>query len=150
MTEAGRPLGKQMAIPKTTVRAASRTVASVRQRSGPMPAGSPLVTAITGPVISLPGGFRVGPVAQLAQPVPGRRRRACVRAGLLGVEVLSFFGHVALAAFENLDEVHAEGRLDHRAEFVFLQGVHGLFEFGHGVAGLTTQVAPLAAEPSWE
>ena len=74
--------------------------------------------------------------------VSGRQPIGSAR-GLAGDAALALFGDVALATFQHLDQVHSEGRGDDFAGLVERQGVHGPFEFRHGVARI--QPAEVAA-----
>src|SRR5438552_8342112 len=103
--------------------------------SGPMPAGSPEVSAMTGLAFLKPQ-LDVGLVAQLAQPflvglvgLALAQRLARLHAAALGTEV-------ARAALENLDQVVAEGRAHRPAHFADLELFVGALEFGHRVAGV--------------
>src|SRR5687768_3674253 len=112
--------------------------ASATQRSGPMPAGSPLVTAsrcssrVRGTPVAwacscfiravsrsaLVGTqFNVGAIAKLSHPLlirfirfPRTQRLACGKS-------LAFLGHILVASLQHLDQVPAERRLDRRAAF---------------------------------
>src|SRR3989442_12190241 len=121
--------------PMTTSSADAGCCASRTHSSGPMPAGSPEVSAMTGLAFLKPQ-LDVGLVAQLAQPflvglvgLALAQRLARLHAAALGTEV-------ARAALENLDQVVAEGRAHRLAHVVDLQLFVGALEFGHGVAGV--------------
>src|SRR2546428_508260 len=103
--------------------------------SGPMPAGSPEVSAMTGLAFLKPQ-LDVGLVAQLAQPflvglvgLALAQRLARLHAAALGTEI-------ARAALENLDQVVAEGRAHRLAHFADLELFVGALEFRHRVAGV--------------
>src|SRR3970282_2169604 len=95
--------------PIATRRAGRESAQSFRHSSGPMPAGSPEVRAMSGLAFLKPQ-LDVDLVAQLAQPflvgllgLPLAQRHARLQAPALRA-------HVGRAALEHLDEVVAEGR----------------------------------------
>ena len=89
-----------------------------------------------GPVGEAGGGVAgvSGAVANLTQPVLIGIIELAVAQGLAGSRPLAFPGNVALAAFENLDQVHAKLGLHHRADLVVLQRVHRPLEIRHRIA----------------
>src|SRR5471032_2930720 len=121
--------------------------------SGPMPAGSPTVTASArraGVPAGLDGDaltdglssllqivgavFDVGLVAHLALPRVGLLLDLAVADGVAGGVALALLGRVVALALEHLDQVVAEAGLDRLAELARFQRVHGRLELGHGVA----------------
>src|SRR5689334_14275303 len=99
---------------------APRTARAARTHSsGPMPAGSPEVSAMTGLALVKPQ-LDVSLVAQLPQPflvglvgLALAQRRACLQPPAFG-------GHVARAPLEHLDQVVAKGRAHRLAHFADL------------------------------
>src|SRR5207248_11207499 len=111
--------------PMTTSSADAGCWASRTHSSGPMPAGSPEVRAMTGvPLLFLfflKPQLDIGRIAQLAQPflvglvgLALAQRLARLHAAALGTEI-------ARAALENLDQVVAEGRAHRLAELADLE-----------------------------
>src|SRR5687768_16453182 len=122
--------------PTATIRAGNSVRASCSARSGPMPAGSPVVSAITGslePIFALQslgkgcGGTalrfpcsdplpvlqakrHVSPVAQLPQPVLVCLVVASLPQGLSSLQPAALGAHVGDAAIHHLDQVKAERR----------------------------------------
>ena len=81
--------------------------------------------------------FNVGAVAELALPVVDGLAELLLAKLLSGGDAHALRIAVLFhAALDHLDEVVAELGLDRFGDLVGLERVHGLFEFGHGVAGL--------------
>src|SRR4051812_2278601 len=104
--------------PTITRRAGNESRASSAQRSGPMPAGSPAVSATTASLALVVAVLDEGAVARLPQPVLVRlvglaRADRLARGGLLAV-----VGQLVGAPLEHLDQVPAERRLDGLAHFL--------------------------------
>src|SRR5881396_2613328 len=127
--------GQPESIDRSPMTTTSISEARRTHSSGPMPAGSPEVSAMTGLALLKPQ-LDVGLVAQLAQPflvglvgLALAQRLARLHAAPLGTEI-------ARAALENLDQVVAEGRAHRLAHFADLELFVGALEFGHRVAGV--------------
>src|SRR5512137_2143624 len=134
--------------PMTTMSAGSSRPAIARQMSGPMPAGSPEVTATTARAgITAPRApaaprsplldpvLDVGAVAQLAQPLFVRLVGAAVAEHLARLGTLAVQRDVGVAPLGDFDDVKAEGRTHRLGQFADLQRVHRALELGHGVVG---------------
>src|SRR6478735_21807 len=131
------------ASPTITTRPGNRSRASNAQRSGPMPAGSPAVSATSGSALVV-AVLDEGTVAHLAQPVLVRLVSLALADRLAHGHLLALLGELVRTALEYLHQVPAEGRLHGLAHFAVLQLVHGPFELRHGVARRDpTQVAAL-------
>src|SRR5436190_1662297 len=111
--------------------------------SGPMPAGSPEVSAMSGLAFLKPQ-LDVGLVAQLPQPF---------RVGLVGLALAQrlarlqpapFGAEIARAALEHLDQVVAERRADRLADLADLELLVGALEFRHRVARIDPVELPAA------
>ena len=98
------------------------------------------------------GGFRRRSGRATAAASPGKPRRACVRGWPGGRRRAGVRRKRPFATFLDLDQVHAERRLDNRLIcLVHFQRVHRLLEFRHGIAGIQpAEIAALGAEPSCE
>src|SRR3954452_10313278 len=100
-----------------TILAARDSRASFTQSSGPMPAGSPEVSAITGGLAPIAlavfeAQLDVGLVAQLAQPLLVGLVGLALAQRLPRLHPYAVGAHVRRAPLEHLDEVVAERRLD--------------------------------------
>src|SRR6185295_9541364 len=115
-----------------TTTSASRAMRA--QISGPMPAGSPEVSATRGLLLLKPQ-LDVRLVAELSQPFRIRLLGLAVANRLSRLQALALNGCVARAPLEHLDEVVAERRADRLAHFAHLQLLIGLLEFRYRVAG---------------
>ena len=120
--------------------------ASARQISGPIPAGSPLVTAIVGFLFVFETVFDIGLITLLTQPV---------LISLIGFtfaqrhtrnKALTIFGTFINPSLQYLDQMQSEGRLHDFADFLETQLVHRPFKFRHGVALINpTKIATLGS-----
>src|SRR5689334_7171045 len=130
--------------PRIARRPANFSRAMSAHRSGPMPAGSPAVSATRGESALVVAVLDEGAVARLAQPVLVRlvglaRADRGARGG-----ALALLGELLGAPAEHLHEVPSERRLDRLAHLVLLERVHHLLELRHRVArGDPAQVAAL-------
>src|SRR5438105_8576344 len=125
-----------------TTRPAKRSRASSAHRSGPMPAGSPAVSAIRLAFVVPVLDERA--VARLAQPVLVGLVGLARANRLARVGALALLGKLVGAPLDRLQEVPAERRLHRLAHLAVLQLVHDALEFGHGVArGDPAEVAAL-------
>src|SRR4051812_36220432 len=129
--------------------ASKRCRASARLMSGPIPAGSPEVTAMGEAPSATARPARdpalcsavfkpvldVGAVAQLAQPLLVGFVALALAPHLACLETLAFRRGVGGASLEDLDQVPAEGRLDRLADFSVLQMGVGALELRNGVTG---------------
>src|SRR5688572_29670122 len=149
-----------------TSRAAIVLRASIAQRSGPIPAGSPAVTAMVGAsrvppekrVLSVAPPERNAParstvveshldvraIPQLAHPFLVRLVGLARSQRLAGGHPAPFFRYVLCAAFEHLYEMQPEWASDRLADLARLQLVHCAFELGNGVAGKDPAEVPAA------
>src|SRR5574340_23538 len=102
------------ASPSTDSRHGNDCLDSAMQRSGPTPAGSPAVSAMTGNS----GGmlesvdraqFDVGLIANLPYPVLERLFSLAFADRLARQQALAFLRHVLVAAFQHLNQMQAEG-----------------------------------------
>src|SRR6185503_14942253 len=130
--------------PAMTRRPGKGSRASIAQRSGPMPAGSPAVSTTSGGEAPMDGAaasalfesvFDERAVAGLAQPVleglvglAGADRLPCG-------ELLAVLGELVRAARDDLHQVPPEWRLDRLAHGALGERVHRALEFRHRVAG---------------
>src|SRR5258708_6371545 len=112
---------------------ASRAISA--QRSGPMPAGSPAVSATSGALALVVAVLDEGPVARLAQPVLVGLVGLARANRLLRRDSLAVVGELLRAALDHLHEVPSEGRLHRLAHLARAQRVHGALELRHRVAG---------------
>src|SRR5437016_400835 len=107
--------------------------------SGPMPAGSPEVSAMTGSLRSLSflkPQLDVGLVAQLAQPFLVGLVGLALAQRLARLHAAALRTEIARAPLENLDQVIAERRAHRLAQFADLELFVGALELGHRVAGV--------------
>src|SRR5207245_7136976 len=88
--------------------------------SGPMPAGSPEVSAMTGLAFLKPQ-LDVGLVAQLAQPFLVGLVGLALAQRLARLHAAALRTEIARAALENLDQVIAERRAHRLAQFADLE-----------------------------
>src|SRR5512141_1569923 len=132
--------------PRTDSRQGSACCDRATHRSGPIPAGSPAVTARRGKFTAsltpgVPGSvdradFDIGRIADLAHPVLEGFVGLAFADGLARQQLLAFLRDVLGAARQHLDQVPAEGCLNGIADLAGLEGIHRLLEFRHGVAGI--------------
>src|SRR5712692_365651 len=127
--------GQPARIARSPMTTTSISEARRTHSSGPMPAGSPEVSATSGLAFLKPQ-LDVGLVAQLAQPflvglvgLALAQRLTRLHAPALGTEI-------ARAALENLDQVVAERRAHRLAHVADFELFVGALEFGHRVAGV--------------
>src|SRR3979490_1577319 len=121
--------------PIATMCASSRSAQSRTQSSGPIPAGSPEVSAMTGLFFVKPY-FDVTLVAQLAQPLLVGLVGLALAQHLPRLQHAALRVHLGRAPLEHLEEVIAE-RLSHRlADLALLELVIGALEIAHRVAGI--------------
>src|SRR4051812_15928110 len=133
------------ASPTITTRPGSVSRASSAHRSGPMPAGSPAVSAASGRSAFVVAVLNEGTVARLAQPVLVGLVGLALADRLARRDFLALVGYLVGAPLEHLYEVPSERRLDRLAHFAVLQPVHHALEFRHRVARRDpAQVAALA------
>src|SRR2546430_4928955 len=118
-----------------TTRASSRSAQSRTQSSGPIPAGSPEVSAMTGLSFVKPH-FDVALVAQLAQPLLVGLVGLALAQHLPRLQPAALRVHLGRAPLEHLDEVIAERRSHRLADLAVLQLLVGALEIGHRVAGV--------------
>src|ERR1700688_709163 len=114
--------------------------ATARHSSGPMPAGSPQVSAIRG---MSDFKFDVGFIAQTSQPqlrLFVRLARANLLCRALALQLIRV---VELAPAKKLHDVPAELRLEGLADLLFLQARDRLLELGH--EGSRTRPAQIPA-----
>src|SRR5439155_738054 len=117
-----------------TTRWAPRASRAMRtQSSGPTPAGSPEVSAMSGLAFVKPQ-LDVGLVAQLPQPFLVRLVGLALAQRLPGLQALALGGKIARAPLEHLDQVIAEGRAHGLADLGHFQLLIGALELGHRVA----------------
>src|SRR4051812_17526041 len=126
----GQP-ARRVRSPITTTSASRATRAQI---SGPIPAGSPEVSAMTGLALFVKPKLDVGGVAQLPQPFGVRLVRLAIADRLARLEALALGRDVARAALHHLDQVIAEGRAHGLADLADLQLLVGALELGHRVA----------------
>src|SRR5687768_11600292 len=136
----------------TTMRAGRRLRASCTHSSGPMPAGSPAVTAISG-VLSVEclmlsalveAVFDESQIAPLAHPLLVGLVGLARAQGAARLQPQSLLRHVLVAPFQHLDQVPSERCLHGAADLPGLKRVHGALELGHDVArGEPSQLAAL-------
>src|SRR5471030_1233088 len=158
-------MDRKAASPSSTQFTRWRSAQAARMAiSGPMPAGSPTVTASARRAGGVPAGldgdaltdglssllqivgavFAVSLVAHLALPGVGLFLDLAVADGVAGGVALAFLGGVVALALEHFDQVVAEAGLDRLADLARLERVHGRLELGHGVARIQpAQVAAL-------
>src|SRR5436190_7757073 len=127
----GAPLRSERS-PMTTTSACDARRA---QSSGPMPAGSPEVSAMRSLAL-VKAQLDVGRIAQLAQPLLIGLVGLAVAQRVARLHALSLRGDVARAALERLDEVVAERRAHRLAHLADLQLLVGALELRHRVAGI--------------
>src|SRR5688572_11734613 len=137
--------------PAMTRRPGKRSPASIAQRSGPTPAGSPAVSTTSGEEAPIDGAARSAffetvlderPVARLAQPILEGFVGLARPDRLAGGELLAVFRELVGAARNHLHQVPPERCLDRLAHRALGKGVHGALEFRHGVSrGDPAQVA---------
>src|SRR5438105_7768711 len=123
--------------PMTTSSASWRSRATCTQSSGPMPAGSPEVSAMTRRALLLPlvkSELDVRRVAQLPQPFLVALVGLALAQGLARLQAPALRAHVARAALEHLDKVVAERRTHGLADLADLQLLVSLLELRHRVA----------------
>src|SRR5438309_1934033 len=121
--------------PMTTSCAPRASRATRTQSSGPTPAGSPEVSAMSGLAFVKPQ-LDVGLVAQLPQPFLVRLVGLALAQRLPGLQALALGGEIARAPLEHLDQVVAEGRAHGLADLRQFQLLVGAFELRHRVAGI--------------
>src|ERR1043166_5579565 len=100
------------ASPTRTTRPGSASRASSAQRSGPMPAGSPAVSATRLALALVVAVLDEGTVALLAQPVLVGLVGLALADRLARSDLLALVRELVGAAFDHLHEVPAERRLD--------------------------------------
>src|SRR4051812_6006813 len=126
----GQP-ARRVRSPITTTSASRATRAQI---SGPIPAGSPEVSAMTGLTLLVKPKLDVGCVAQLPQPFGVRLVGLAIADRLACLQALPFRGDIARAPLEHLDQVVAEGRAHGLAHLADLQLLVGTLELGHRIA----------------
>src|SRR5207244_3446959 len=111
----------------STQLACARSAQAARSEiSGPMPAGSPVVTARVGRaavamrLLVVAAELDVGAVAHLARPVLGRFLQLAVADHLARLVARALLRRIVALALEDLDQVEAERRLDHAAHLARL------------------------------
>src|SRR5450755_2311070 len=110
-------IDKNAASPISTLQTTARnSQAALIAISGPMPAGSPVVSAIAGRTFTVSflvkPVFDIGPIAQLTQPILGRFIQLAFAYGLARNQALTLLRHVVGLAFQYLDQVEAERGFD--------------------------------------
>src|ERR1041384_6546662 len=113
-----------------TTRAPSGAPASFRHSSGPIPAGSPEVSAMTGLAFLKPQ-LDVGLVAHLAQPFLVGLVGLALAQRAARLQPAALRRHVARAPLQHLDQVEAERRANRLADFADLELLVGALELGH-------------------
>src|SRR5258706_2059939 len=121
--------------PMITRRPGNFSRARSAHRSGPMPAGSPAVSATTASLALVVAVLDEGAVARLAQPILVRLVGLALADRVARGRLLALLGQLVGAALEDLHEVPSERRLHRLAHFLVLERVHHALEFLHGVAG---------------
>src|SRR3954469_23021806 len=122
------------ASPTITTRPGKRSRASSAQRSGPIPAGSPAVSATSGSALVV-AVLDEGTVAHLAQPILVGLVGLALADRLADRDLLAVFRELVGPALEHLHQVPAEGRLHGLAYLPVLQLVHRALELRHRVTG---------------
>src|SRR5450631_3891682 len=117
--------------------------ASARHSSGPMPAGSPEVSAMRG---SLGLELDVGFVPHAAQPQLGLLVRLAGPDGFHRLPALELVAVVVAAVPQDLHDVPAVLRVERHADLVVLQALEHRIELGHEVArSRPAQIAALGS-----
>src|SRR5258708_17179927 len=130
--------------PTTTSRPGNCSRASSAHKSGPMPAGSPAVSATTASLALVVAVLDERAVARLSQPVLERLVGLALADGLARGGLLAVLGQLVGAPLEHPHEMPSARGLDRLAHFLVAQRVHHLLELGHRVAGRDpAQVAAL-------
>src|SRR5947207_1891568 len=126
----GHPARSERSPITTTSASRARRV----QISGPMPAGSPDVSATTGLPLFVKPQLDVGLVAQLPQPFRVGLVRLAVADRLARLQAPALGREVARAPLEHLDQVVAERRAHRLAYLADLQVLVRALELRHRVA----------------
>src|SRR5205085_11246662 len=117
-----------------TRRPGKRSRARSAHRSGPMPAGSPAVSATTASLALVVAVLDERAVARLPQPVLERLVGLALADGVARRLLLAIVGELVGTPLEHLHQVPPERRLHRLAHFLVAQRVHHLLELGHGIA----------------
>src|SRR5258708_27838195 len=117
--------------PTMTTRRGKASRARSAHRSGPMPAGSPAVSATSGVLALVVAVLDEGAVARLAQPVLVRLVGLARADRLARRELLPVARQLVRTALGHLHQVPAEGRLHRLAHFLVLQRVHDALQLPH-------------------